>query len=216
MVAACWMAKGQSSGVIVLSHFEIAWLSIDRAVAQSVPCDRSTRPFCHCELTPLKFIFCFLWFFFFFVIFYCFVLSCVYASLLISCVVLREAHHVWFVFLVLLFLIVEVWTVSVVITTWTARTARLGVGAISRVLSSAIISCSFVLVVITIVIAVRALVTIVPIAGRLLWRAVMVLLCLFVLFVHFRHLCVFIVLPANSFVMELIMMAVAFLAPEGW
>jgi hypothetical protein len=57
----------------------------------------------------------------------------VYASLLVSCVVLREAHHVWFVFLVLLFLIVEVWTVSVVITTWTARTARLGVGAISRV-----------------------------------------------------------------------------------
>jgi hypothetical protein len=37
--------------------------------------------------------------------------------------------------------------------------------------------------------------------------------------IHFRHLCVFIVLPANPFVMELIMMArpaVAFLAPEGW
>jgi hypothetical protein len=36
-------------------------------------------------------------------------------------------------FLVLLFLVVEVWTVSVVVTTWAARTARLGVGAISRV-----------------------------------------------------------------------------------
>jgi hypothetical protein len=69
----------------------------------------------------------------------CVALSCVNASLLISCVVLRKAHRVCFVFLVLLFLIVEVWTVSVVITTWaartvrTARTARLGVGAITRV-----------------------------------------------------------------------------------
>jgi hypothetical protein len=60
---------------------------------------------------------------------------------------------------------------------------------------------------ITIVIAVRALVAVVAIVGRLLWRPVVVLFCLFVLFVHIRHLCVFIVLPANPFVMELIMMA---------
>jgi hypothetical protein len=40
-----------------------------------------------------------------------------------------------------------------------------------------------------------------------------------VVVIHFRHLCVFIVLPANPFIMELIMMAlpgVVFLAPEGW
>jgi hypothetical protein len=59
MAAACWMVKGQSSGVIVVSHFEIAWLSFDCAAAQSVPFDHSTRPFCHWALTPLKFNFCF-------------------------------------------------------------------------------------------------------------------------------------------------------------
>jgi hypothetical protein len=42
---------------------------------------------------------------------------------------------------------------------------------------------------------------------------------LFVLFIHFRQLCGFVVLSANPFVVELIMMArpaVAFLAPKGW
>jgi hypothetical protein len=43
---------------------------------------------------------------------------------------LRKVHRVG---LVLLSVIVEVPTVSVIITTWTARTARLGVGAITRV-----------------------------------------------------------------------------------
>jgi hypothetical protein len=47
--------------------------------------------------------------------------------LMISCVVLRKVHCVC---LVLLFIIVEVWTVSVVIATWAARTVRLGVGVI--------------------------------------------------------------------------------------
>jgi hypothetical protein len=36
-------------------------------------------------------------------------------------------------FLVLLFFIVDVWTASVVVTTWAVRTMRLGVGAITRV-----------------------------------------------------------------------------------
>jgi hypothetical protein len=47
MVAACCMVKGQSSGVIVLSHFEIAWLSTDRAAVHIVPFDRSKKLFCH-------------------------------------------------------------------------------------------------------------------------------------------------------------------------
>jgi polyferredoxin len=60
MVADCWMAKGQSSGVIVLSYFEIAWLSIDHAAAQSVSFERSKRPFCYAALTPLNMSFWFL------------------------------------------------------------------------------------------------------------------------------------------------------------
>jgi hypothetical protein len=48
------MAKGHSSAVIVLSHFEIAWFSIDRAAAHCVPLDLSARPFCPCAFTPLK------------------------------------------------------------------------------------------------------------------------------------------------------------------
>jgi hypothetical protein len=60
MVAACCMAKFLSSGVIVLSHFEIAWFSIERAAAHSVLFDLSTSPFCHCVFTPLKLSFWFL------------------------------------------------------------------------------------------------------------------------------------------------------------
>jgi hypothetical protein len=48
------MAKGHSSAVIFLSHIEIAWFSIERAAAHSVPFERSTRSFCHWAFTPLK------------------------------------------------------------------------------------------------------------------------------------------------------------------
>jgi hypothetical protein len=48
------MAKGHSSAVMVLSRFEIAWFSIDRAAAHSVPFDLSIRTFCHCVFRPLK------------------------------------------------------------------------------------------------------------------------------------------------------------------
>jgi hypothetical protein len=54
IAAACCMAKGHSSAVIVLSHYEIAWFSIDRAAAPSVPFDLSPSPFYHCVFTPLK------------------------------------------------------------------------------------------------------------------------------------------------------------------
>jgi hypothetical protein len=49
------MAKGHSSAVMVLFHFETAWFSIDRDAAHSVPFDLLTSPFCHCAFTPLKF-----------------------------------------------------------------------------------------------------------------------------------------------------------------
>jgi hypothetical protein len=54
------MAKDHSSAVMVLSHFEIAWFRIDRAVAHNVLFNLSTNPFCHCAFTPLKFSRCFL------------------------------------------------------------------------------------------------------------------------------------------------------------
>jgi hypothetical protein len=38
------MAKGHSSAVIVLSHCEIAWFSIDCDAAHSVPVDLLTKP----------------------------------------------------------------------------------------------------------------------------------------------------------------------------
>jgi hypothetical protein len=54
------MAKGHSSDVIVLSHLEMAWFSIECAAARSVPFECSTRPFCHWAFTPLKLRCCFL------------------------------------------------------------------------------------------------------------------------------------------------------------
>jgi hypothetical protein len=54
IVVACCMSKGHSSAVIVSSHIEIAWFSIERDVAHNVPLDSSMRLFCPCAFTPLK------------------------------------------------------------------------------------------------------------------------------------------------------------------
>jgi hypothetical protein len=99
---------------------------------------------------------------------------CIYMCLhlVISCMGVTKVHHGC---VLLLFVIVEVWTVSVVIATWAARTARLGVGASTRVWSRAIVSGLFVLVCIMIVIAIWALVYVVVIVVRLMWRPVVVL-----------------------------------------
>jgi hypothetical protein len=54
------MAKCHDSAVMVLSHFEIAWFSIERAATHIVPFDLSTSPFFQFAFTPLKLIICFL------------------------------------------------------------------------------------------------------------------------------------------------------------
>jgi hypothetical protein len=53
-----------------------------------------------------------------------------YRDIMCGSACLCEVHRVS---LVLLFVIVEVRTISVIIAAWAARTARLGVGAIMRV-----------------------------------------------------------------------------------
>jgi hypothetical protein len=53
IVATCCMAKGHSSAVIVLSHLEMAWFSVERAAAHSVPFERQLGHF-FTGLTPLK------------------------------------------------------------------------------------------------------------------------------------------------------------------